>query len=165
MQSQQASSRPSGISAHRDWRVPFASHHAAHQRKARRWRIALLAAGAIATLSGALSAAATSRGTSALGAAAILTNVALVAVLATCALLCFRPRLRCPHCTENIQRRWKSYCTECGSGKVHQPPFLGWRLLPRCDACGREPVRTRGGRLYAIRFCTHCGAYLHEAGV
>lgn len=164
MQSQQASSRPSGISAHRDWRIPFATHHTTHQRKLRWWKIALLAAAGLSLLS-LVSHVALSRATQASDAAQISRNVAIAATLVTFAILFFRPQLRCPRCEGRLKRLWKSYCSECGSGKVHQPPFFGWRMLPRCDACGREPVKTRAGRSYAIRFCTHCGAYVHETGV
>lgn len=165
MQSPQASSRPSGISAHRDWRVPFATHYAAYRRKVRRRIIAVIAVGAIYALLVILHLVAAPRGIPRSHTASVLWEVSFIPMLVACALVIFFPRLYCPRCDGNLQRRWKNYCSECGSGKVHQPPFIGWRLLPRCDACGREPVHPRGGRQYVIRFCTHCGAYVHETGV
>jgi hypothetical protein len=77
------------------------------------------------------------------------------------------PRLICPACECDTDEGAVRFCPECGSGELQKKGedkyFLAW---PRCRACGRELSRgRRGRRFYRIRFCTRCGAYLHERGV
>jgi hypothetical protein len=78
------------------------------------------------------------------------------------------PRLVCPVCKLDAETEFVRFCPECGSDEVQTKGddkyFLLW---PRCRACGKELSRSGKGnrRLYRIRFCTRCGAYLDEEGL
>ena len=77
------------------------------------------------------------------------------------------PKLICPTCARDADREIVRFCPECGSSELQmkddEKHFLLW---PTCKACGQELSKKRGGqRLYKIRFCTRCGAYLDERGL
>jgi len=76
--------------------------------------------------------------------------------------------LKCPNCTANIEKKWKHFCSECGTADLIQPKFIGLRIVPQCSKCEAEPVRVgrgRGVRKYKIRYCHNCGSFLSESGV
>lgn len=78
------------------------------------------------------------------------------------------PRLTCPSCNLETDTEFVRFCPECGSPDVQRKGegkfFLLW---PRCRACGKEISRSVKGhrRLWRIRFCTWCGAFLDARGV
>jgi hypothetical protein len=78
------------------------------------------------------------------------------------------PKLICPMCKAAADGEIIKFCSECGSDKLQRKGedkyFLPW---PRCHACGKDLSRSTKGnrRLYRIRFCTRCGAFLDERGL
>ena len=78
------------------------------------------------------------------------------------------PKLVCPACELDTDGEIVRFCPECGSAdlqtKGDDKYFLDW---PRCRSCGKQlSKRARSDRrLYRVRFCTRCGAYLDEQGV
>ncbi len=83
-------------------------------------------------------------------------------VVLTAGLL-FRPKLICPNCQHRTDRDLEYCCPQCGSRAIDREP--GYFSLGRCNSCHSEMARRKGNRLYKIRYCTVCGAYLDEAGV
>jgi hypothetical protein len=78
------------------------------------------------------------------------------------------PKLICPACELYTDGEIVRFCPECGSEDLQMKGddkyFLVW---PRCRSCGKQLSRKpkNGRRLYRVRFCTRCGAYLDEQGV
>lgn len=158
---------PRGVSRNRDHRVQFEVYHTQLSARLRRLRlpfgllISLVFVGyPISAISGFYGI----RGAQTSYYAALAMGIGC---LGTMLLYLIRPRLRCVCCEKNLERRWTHYCSECGSGNVDHPRFFSLRIYPRCQACGAKPIR--GGRsnrrYYKIRFCTHCGVYLHTEGI
>ena len=77
------------------------------------------------------------------------------------------PKLICPVCQLEADCEIIRFCPECSSELQMKTNgddkyFLVW---PTCKACKTELRKKKGGRVYKIRFCTRCGAYLDERGV
>jgi hypothetical protein len=71
--------------------------------------------------------------------------------------------LRCPECRKTVARAYGDYCPEreCGTRSLSQEHWWSFRT---CAACGRELRCRKGGRLFKVRYCGHCGCHLHEHG-
>jgi hypothetical protein len=70
--------------------------------------------------------------------------------------------LRCPSCNSHATRSKGEYCPECGA----RPLTRGYWWSPRtCAACGRVLRYRKSGRLFKVRYCSHCGCHLHERGL
>ncbi len=77
-------------------------------------------------------------------------------------------RESCPVCRKNIEKRWRSFCSECGSDKLMHPRFLSLTLhYPECRSCRKTPFWTGRGQVrgHKVRYCTHCGAHLSTDGI
>lgn len=78
------------------------------------------------------------------------------------------PKLICPVCQLDADCEIVRFCPECDSSELQVKEkdddnyFLVW---PTCKACKTELRKRKGGRVYKIRFCTRCGAYLDERGL
>lgn len=86
--------------------------------------------------------------------------------LFTAALLLSRfylPSLDCPNCNKRTDLPPTQFCPECGARSLEQHG----KLVPymKCGACHKDLKKRKNHRLYIIRFCTHCGAHLHDHGV
>jgi hypothetical protein len=76
-------------------------------------------------------------------------------------LFLFGPKLRCPACTEHVDRGFGRFCPECGAPALQH---RDWYQPPKCAACGREMMKGKGPPQYIIRACTHCGIVLDDVG-
>ena len=94
---------------------------------------------------------------------AVLTFVVLFGVIVYANLSL--PKLTCPACELNADCDFVRFCPECGSEKVQTKEEKFFLERPRCDSCSAVLGRKKGERLFKIRFCTRCGAYLDENGV
>ncbi len=70
------------------------------------------------------------------------------------------PPLGCPACTRAADGALDCYCPACGSEQLKVNRLWG----SYCNGCGRRFGHYRY-RNYPIRYCTHCGVVLDEAGV
>ena len=76
------------------------------------------------------------------------------------------PKLICPACELDTDGAIVRFCPECGSEKLQMKGDDKYFLCsPRCQSCSKQLSRRKGRRVYRIRFCTRCGAYLDEQGV
>lgn len=71
-------------------------------------------------------------------------------------------RVRCPKCNAKVEGTVGRLCPECGAGGVEK---VNWYQRPFCTSCGtRFSWGRRGGGNWIIKYCTHCGVRLHDAG-
>lgn len=80
-------------------------------------------------------------------------------IFAALAALFSLPALTCPNCARSCDG-FDRFCPVCGQQRLLISRFWG----TRCDVC----QKTWGSykyRNYRIRYCTHCGVLLHQAGV
>ena len=83
-----------------------------------------------------------------------------VALVALSLLIFFTlPRLACPACGRSADG-FADYCPACGAAGLKRR----WLMGTRCNACNRS-LGSYKYRNYKIRFCTHCGALLDNAGI
>jgi|SRR5450756_2209395 len=68
----------------------------------------------------------------------------------------------CPACNKNTDTRVRTFCPECGSGKISPGGFM--RSI-ECLSCGEVLRQGKGGRRYNVRYCTHCGVFLDSKGI
>ena len=84
-----------------------------------------------------------------------------------CLAVCLFSRKRvpkCPACRRSPDAGLGGFCPDCGCRGLEPSP--GWFSDgPKCRACGRCICRGRGGRMYKLRFCTHCGLGLDDRGL
>lgn len=71
------------------------------------------------------------------------------------------PTLRCPGCGADAGGVPERFCPDCGDKSVVDNALSAYR----CTSCRKRLTSRRGGRRYRVRFCTHCGAHLDDAGV
>ncbi len=71
------------------------------------------------------------------------------------------PPLVCPGC-DNLLELMGGYCPECGGTSIRRGSSF---KPPQCMTCGKALGRTRAGRTYKIRVCTHCGVILDQKGL
>jgi predicted RNA-binding Zn-ribbon protein involved in translation (DUF1610 family) len=74
--------------------------------------------------------------------------------------LLFKPV--CPACKRNVAVSVRIFCPECGSRKISSGGFMRSR---ECLSCGKILRQGRNGRMYKVRYCTHCGVFLHPKGI
>jgi len=72
----------------------------------------------------------------------------------------FKPE--CPACKRNVDVRVRTFCPECGSNKISPGGFM---RSTECLSCGEILRQGRNGRMYKVRYCTHCGVFLHSKGI
>jgi hypothetical protein len=84
------------------------------------------------------------------------------AALVVLALILFftLPSLGCPACMKNADGSPDRFCPACGSDQIRVNRLCG----SYCNGCGRRFGSARY-RNHPIRYCTHCGVVLDEAGV
>lgn len=85
-------------------------------------------------------------------------------------LLLWRLRLVCPGCGKGLVPARGPYCPCCGSEEFERGRHRKERRLggtPYCPHCGVDLDEGAGDdpRAYRIHGCTHCGAFLDNAGV
>lgn len=74
-------------------------------------------------------------------------------------------RLNCTACERNVRCGPERYCPACGAGGSVKNGGLWSFRTPRCELCDTALPSGKGGPRYKIKFCTHCGAHLSDAGV
>jgi hypothetical protein len=67
----------------------------------------------------------------------------------------------CPACERGVDRTFKTFCPECGSGQLLSGSFF---KSPHCNSCGKV-FGCGKSRCYKIKFCTHCGISLDDKGI
>jgi hypothetical protein len=70
---------------------------------------------------------------------------------------------KCPACRAPLHRAKGSHCPGCGVSNTlsHET----WLQSRRCSSCDLELRYRRKVRKFKMRYCSDCGAHLHELGV
>ena len=92
------------------------------------------------------------------------TFVAMAVFWAVCIVgAVLAPKLTCPVCDQNPEKRPEHFCPECGHTPLSERVnIMGFR---RCDHCAKTLRIGKGRPGYTIRFCTHCGTHLTDNGI
>jgi predicted RNA-binding Zn-ribbon protein involved in translation (DUF1610 family) len=86
---------------------------------------------------------------------------AMTSWLIAMVILLARRRLRCSKCNRNVESQVARLCPECGAESIEKGK---WYQTPHCRSCGATFVTGTIAGKWTIRYCTHCGVLLHEAG-
>jgi hypothetical protein len=89
-------------------------------------------------------------------------NYLFIGIIGVFLTLYFLFRPVCPACKRNMDAPVRGYCPECGSNKILPGSFL---RSPECLSCGEVSRQGKNGRRYKVRYCTHCGVFLHSKGI
>ena len=75
----------------------------------------------------------------------------------------FIPKLACPVCHAEADKKLGKFCPACGHATIRAGKGI-WSW-PRCSTCGKQLVHTKGNAYYPICYCTHCSAHLDDEGL